>query len=300
MLGRFILVVYTVCVFFVFFFLSSRRRHTICALGTGVQTCALPICQGMLPRHPIYLLVEKILAPHEHLCPEWPVDGTTGYEFMNQINGLFVDQSALGPLTETYERFIGRRTDFAEMVIEAKRQILRNNLSSELNVLTDLVYRIARQSLTTRDYTRQGVRDALIELISHFPVYRTYVTEDRVDDGDRHYLTWAVTQARRDSTADDLSIFDFVVALISTELKREPGRPYRRADVLHAAMKFQQLTGPVMAKAFEDTALYRFNRSEEHTSELQSLMRISYAVFCLQKKNNTIKHINQNSILTNT
>src|SRR3546814_1438434 len=73
------------------------------------------------------------------------------------------------------------------------------------------------------------------------------------------YLTGAVTQDRRDSTADDRSIFEFVVALISTELKREPGRPYRRADVLHAAMKFQQLTGPVMAKAFEDTALYRSN-----------------------------------------
>jgi len=216
--------------------------------------------QGQQPRHPIYLLVEKILAPHEHLRPEWPVDGTTGYEFMNLVNGVFVDQSAMEPLTEIYERFLGRPSDFPEMVIAAKRQILRNNLSSELNVLTDMVYRIARQSLTTRDFTRQGVRDALTELIAHFPVYRTYVTGDGVDERDRHYLNWAMTQARRDSTADDLSIFDFVAALVATDLKREPGRPYRRADVIHAAMKFQQLTGPVMAKAFEDTALYRFNR----------------------------------------
>lgn len=216
--------------------------------------------QGQQPRHPIYLLVEKILAPHEHLRPEWPVDGTTGYEFMNLVNGVFVDQAAMEPLTEIYERFLGRPSDFPEMVIAAKRQILRNNLSSELNVLTDMVYRIARQSLTTRDFTRQGVRDALTELIAHFPVYRTYVTGDGVDERDRHYLNWAMTQARRDSTADDLSIFDFVAALVATDLKREPGRPYRRADVIHAAMKFQQLTGPVMAKAFEDTALYRFNR----------------------------------------
>ncbi|MFN4087724.1 MAG: malto-oligosyltrehalose synthase [Alphaproteobacteria bacterium] len=212
------------------------------------------------PRHPIYLLVEKILAPHEHLRTEWPVDGTTGYEFMNLINGLFVDPAALEPLTETYQRFLGRSIDFHEMVVEAKRQILRNNLSSELNVLVDMAYRIARQSLTTRDYTRQALRDALIELISHFPVYRTYVTADGVDERDRHYLNWAMTHARRDSTADDLSIFDFVGALVATDLKREPGRPYRRAEVLHTAMKFQQLTGPVMAKAFEDTALYRFNR----------------------------------------
>ena len=216
--------------------------------------------QGQQPRHPIYLLVEKILAPHEHLRAEWPVDGTTGYEFMNLVNGVFIDQSAMEPLTEIYERFLGRPSDFPEMVIAAKRQILRNNLSSELNVLTDMVYRIARQSLTTRDFTRQGVRDALTELIAHFPVYRTYVTGDGVDERDRHYLNWAMTQARRDSTADDLSIFDFVAALVATDLKREPGRPYRRPDVIHAAMKFQQLTGPVMAKAFEDTALYRFNR----------------------------------------
>ena len=215
---------------------------------------------GLLPAHPIYLLVEKILAPHEHLRPEWPVDGTTGYEFMNLVNGLFVEQAAQKALTEIYERFLGRPSDFPEMVIAAKRQILRNNLSSELNVLTDMVYRVARQSLTTRDFTRQGVRDALTELIAHFPVYRTYVTGAGVDERDRHYLNWAATQARRDSTADDLSIFDFVTALVATDLKREPGRPYRRADVIHTAMKFQQLTGPVMAKAFEDTALYRFNR----------------------------------------
>src|SRR5690606_25779208 len=104
---------------------------------------------GVLP-HPIYLLVEKILAPHEHLPADWPVDGTSGYEFMNQVNGLFIHPAAAADLEETYERFIGRGTDFGESVIQAKVQILRNNLASELTVIASKLHRLAQQSWKTR------------------------------------------------------------------------------------------------------------------------------------------------------
>lgn len=210
--------------------------------------------------HPIYLLVEKILAPHEHLPAEWPVDGTTGYEFMNLVNGLFVAPSAAHDLGETYERFIGRGVEFGELVVQAKVQILRNNLSSELTVIASELYRLAQQNWKTRDYTLAGIRNGLTEIISHFPVYRTYVSENGVGGRDRQYLDWALAQARKDATLDDLSVFDFLYAALTADLRKEVRGGRAARDILRTAMKFQQLTGPVMAKAFEDTALYRYHR----------------------------------------
>lgn len=214
---------------------------------------------GVLP-HPIYLLVEKILAQHEHLPAEWPVDGTSGYEFMNQVNGLFVHPAASQQLEETYERFIGRGIDFPESVVQAKVQILRNNLASELTVIASKLHRLAQQSWKTRDYTLAGIRNGLTDVISHFPVYRTYVDGNGVSERDRQYLDWAFAQARKDTILEDLSVFDFLYAALTTDLRKEfrGGRSGR--EIVRIAMKFQQLTGPVMAKAFEDTALYRYHR----------------------------------------
>jgi len=228
----------------------AERSDTSGAPSSG--TSALP--------HPIYLLVEKILAPHEHLPPEWPVDGTSGYEFMNQVNGLFVHPASAADLEATYERFIGRSTDFAESVVQAKVQILRNNLASELTVIASKLHRLAQQNWKTRDYTLAGIRNGLTEVISHFPVYRTYVDGNGVSERDRQYLDWAFAQARKDTNLEDLSVFDFLYAALTTDLRKEfrGGRSGR--EIVRIAMKFQQLTGPVMAKAFEDTALYRYHR----------------------------------------
>ena len=207
---------------------------------------------------PIYLLVEKILARHEHLREDLPVAGTTGYEFMALVGGLFVDPSAEHSFTNTYHRFAGREMDYEDVVADAKSYILRYSLDSELHVLADELYRVAQQSWSTRDYTLSGLRQALTEVIVRFPVYRTYITAEGPQPEDRRYLDWAVGHARKRSGLVDRSIFDFLHAALSTDLAQN--RDYRERDVIATAMHFQQLTGPVMAKSVEDTAFYRYHR----------------------------------------
>jgi (1->4)-alpha-D-glucan 1-alpha-D-glucosylmutase len=207
---------------------------------------------------PIYLVVEKILARHENLREDLPVAGTTGYEFMNLVNGLFVDATAERSLTNTYHRFTEREPEFDQVLLAAKQQILRYYLNSELHVLGHEFYRLAQQSWLTRDFTLTGLREALADIITRFPVYRTYITEDGVKPEDRRYLDWAVGRARRETALVDHTVFDFLHAALSTDLVGTRG--YARADVIATAMHFQQLTGPVMAKSVEDTAYYRYNR----------------------------------------
>ncbi len=210
--------------------------------------------------HPFYVLVEKILARHERLRDDWAVHGTTGYEFMNLVNGLFVNPAGERVLTQVYAKFIDRPADFEALALDAKRQIVETNLASELNVLVSNLLKLARQSWRTRDFTLDGLRGALIEIVAHFPVYRTYITGRGPADDDRRYLDWAVTQARKHEHALEASMFEFLHGVLTTDLVRERGQGYRKADIIGTAMKFQQFTGPVMAKAIEDTTFYRYYR----------------------------------------
>ncbi len=212
--------------------------------------------------HLFYLLVEKILARHEHLPEHWPIDGTTGYEFMNLVNGLFVDPAGERALTLTYHRFIGRRPDFEELAVEAKRQMVETNLASEFNVLASDLHQLARRSWSTRDFTLPGIQEALLAIVSNFPVYRTYASQRGFSEEDRRNLEWALSRARRGffSGTVDTSVLNFIYQVLSTDIARARGSGYRKADVLRTAMKFQQFTGPVMAKSIEDTAFYRYVR----------------------------------------
>lgn len=207
---------------------------------------------------PIYLLVEKILARHESLREDLPVAGTTGYEFINLVNGLFVDPGAERSLTATYHRFIDQEPEFDQVLLAAKQQILRYSLNSELHVLGHEFHRLAQESWTTRDFTLTGLREALADIITRFPVYRTYITDDSVRPEDRRDLDWAVSRARKETALVDHTVFDFLHAALSTDLVGTRG--YERSHVIATAMHFQQLTGPVMAKAMEDTAFYRYLR----------------------------------------
>ena len=117
-------------------------------------------------------------------------------------------------------------------------------------------YRLAQQSWLTRDFTLTGLREALADIITRFPVYRTYITEDGAKPEDRRDLDWAVSRARKETALVDHTVFDFLHAALSTDLVGTRG--YERA--IATAMHFQQLTGPVMAKSLEDTAFYRYNR----------------------------------------
>lgn len=206
---------------------------------------------------PIYLVVEKILAHHESIRRDWPVDGTTGYDFMNQVGGLFVDGAGEAGLDAAYRAFTGDEVDFDRLVYESKTQIMADVMASELQVLAVQLGRIAQSHWRSRDFTISGLRASLTEVVACFPVYRTYVTPRRVSDNDRRYVEWAVAQARK---RGDSSIFDFLQGVLTTDLARGAAPPYRRSVVVDFAMRLQQYTGPVMAKGFEDTALYRYNR----------------------------------------
>ncbi|WP_119679255.1 malto-oligosyltrehalose synthase [Indioceanicola profundi] len=210
---------------------------------------------------PLYVVVEKILARHEHLREDWPVAGTTGYEFMVLVNGLFVDTSSQEDLTHIYEQFLEREANYEEMLVAAKRLIVSRNLSAELNVLAGQLHRLAQQSWDTRDHTLTGIRRALADIVAHFPVYRTYITPDQAGEEDRRYIDWAVSRARKSAeAATDLTVYDFLRDALTAGLAQERRAGYKAADVHRIAMKFQQFTGPVMAKSVEDTLFYRFVR----------------------------------------
>ncbi|MBA2351196.1 MAG: malto-oligosyltrehalose synthase [Burkholderiales bacterium] len=208
----------------------------------------------------LYVVAEKILAVHEQLPESWALHGTSGYDFANLVNALFVDQGSESALSRTYSQFIGgERTDFDELVYVSKMRIMQGAMAGELNVLANLLNRISESSRYTRDYTLSSLRAALMEVVACFPVYRTYVTQRRVRPEDRRYIEWAIGAARKKSSATDLAIFDFVQAMLLLEFKPRADSAYRAA-VTQFAMKFQQFTSPVMAKGFEDTALYIYHR----------------------------------------
>jgi (1->4)-alpha-D-glucan 1-alpha-D-glucosylmutase len=211
------------------------------------------------PEQPIYLVAEKILTGKEQLRKDWPVSGTTGYEFANLVNGLFVDQSAADKMERIYRSFNGRAFDFSNLVYTCKKLILKAVLASELNVLANLLSRIALANRHTCDFTLNSLRSALSEIIASFPVYRTYVSSRDLSSDDRRYVEHAVVAGRRRSNAADLTVFDFIRRVLLLEVNGVEAGWYKRAT-LRFAMKFQQVTAAVMAKGLEDTAFYRYNR----------------------------------------
>ncbi len=206
-----------------------------------------------------YIVAEKILTRKEQLRRNWRIDGTTGYEFSNLVNGLFVNRAAAEKMQRIYRSFCGRMPDFPEQSYLCKRLILSAVLASELNVLANLLAHIALDDRHTCDFTLNSLRRALAEIIASFPVYRTYVSCRGVSSEDRRYIEEAVAAGRKRSRAADLSVFDFIRSALLIEVNGLEGKSYKRA-VTRFAMKFQQVTSAVMAKGVEDTAFYRFNR----------------------------------------
>ncbi len=219
----------------------------------------LAAARGVDGDDPVYLVVEKILASHEHLPSDWPVAGTTGYEMAHLLNGLLVDPAGERALTRIYHRFIGHAVDFEEILYERKKLVIFGVLSSELTVLANLLDDIAQTDRHTRDFTYHRLREALAEIVACFPVYRTYITASQLSEQDRRYLKWALSQAKKRSRAADISVFDFIHRLLARDVDAD-----YPADVAHAVVqfiaRFQQYTAPVMAKGMEDTSFYVYNR----------------------------------------
>jgi (1->4)-alpha-D-glucan 1-alpha-D-glucosylmutase len=210
---------------------------------------------------PFYLVVEKILAAHEQLRRDWPIDGTTGYDYANLSLGVLVDPAAEASFTRTYRNFVGAGGPFEEVVRACKLRVMDNEMASELNALGRNAARLARQNPMTTDFTRQILQRALKQVIASFPVYRTYLDTSGVwTEADQRDLDWAVSRARRDDPDIDPSVFDFLHAILSGQIALQPKSGFSRAAALRLAMKAQQYSGPVMAKGLEDTAFYRYNR----------------------------------------
>jgi (1->4)-alpha-D-glucan 1-alpha-D-glucosylmutase len=201
-----------------------------------------------------WIVAEKILAPGESLPPDWPVAGTTGYDYLNLVGGLFIDPKGEEGLTRFYEDFTGEAGTFREVGQASKRWVLTHLLASELNRLTRLFARICERHRRHRDYAGRALREALCETAVCLPVYRTYVSaaDGRVGRADERCIDEAIAMAGAQRSDLDPELFGFLKDLL---LLRVQGRLEGEL-----AMRFQQLTGPAMAKGVEDTAFYRYNR----------------------------------------
>jgi (1->4)-alpha-D-glucan 1-alpha-D-glucosylmutase len=214
---------------------------------------------------PFYLVVEKILASDEQLPPEWQVEGTTGYEFGNQMLRLLTDGRGAEALSRAWQEHSGELATFDELVRDSKIFIMKNEMASELNVLARDAARVARQNSRTADFTRRILHRALRATVACFPVYRTYLdARGTLSPADRKRILAALAAARELERDLDPSVFDFLEHLLTGALASAPRSGFSRHAALRCAMKFQQFSGPVMAKGLEDTAFYRYNRLISH------------------------------------
>lgn len=210
---------------------------------------------------PLYVVAEKVLSEGETLPADWAVYGTTGYDFLNALNRLFVDGAKRRAFDRIYSRFTGGGHSFGDVVNGAKKTIMLVSLASEVASLSHKLERITERNRRYRDFTLNSVALAVTEIIACLPVYRTYIVgaTEQVARRDQTYVEAAVADARRRNPGAEQSIFSFIQDVLTLRNLHE-FRPEDRAEVTDFVMGFQQVTGPMMAKAFEDTALYVYNR----------------------------------------
>lgn len=208
--------------------------------------------------NPCYVVVEKILGPEENLRTDWAAHGTTGYEFLNLVNGVFVEPRHQQAFDQIWQRFTGERKSFAEVAYEGKKLVLRAAMSGEWHVLARRLDRISEQHRYSRDFTLNSLQEALGEVIACFPVYRSYLRAGQleVSEADRASIKLAIHRARRRNPAHSPTIYEFIRSLLL--LEEPPGlTAAQRAERHDFVLRFQQLTGPVTAKGVEDTSFYR-------------------------------------------
>ena len=201
-----------------------------------------------------WIVVEKILEPGEPLRHAWPVDGTTGYDFMNLAGGLFVDPAGERPLTDLYAELTGESADWTALVREKKLLVLGDLLASDVNRLAEVFLQVCERHRRHRDYTRFELRQAIREVVACFPVYRSYVRPEsgEVSQEDVRVVEKAIEAAKASRTDLSPDLFDFFRDLLLLRVRGEVES--------ELVMRFQQLTGPAMAKGVEDTAFYNFHR----------------------------------------
>jgi (1->4)-alpha-D-glucan 1-alpha-D-glucosylmutase len=210
-------------------------------------------------RQPVYVVVEKILGAKEELPAGWATRGTTGYDFLNLLNGVFVDPGSAQAFARLYSDWTGTEEPFSDVTYWKKSLTLRTALSSELHVLAHQLDWLAQSDRRSRDFTLTTLRHALREVIASFPVYRSYIGDEGVSEADRKYIELAVRRAAYRNPVFSPSLFQFIRAMLLLEYPAAAGVTVREAQRRFVG-KFQQVTGPVMAKGLEDTAFYIYNR----------------------------------------
>jgi (1->4)-alpha-D-glucan 1-alpha-D-glucosylmutase len=213
-------------------------------------------------RLPLYLVVEKILAADEQLPAEWPVHGTTGYEFASVVNNLFVDRRHEADIDRIYTRFLRERRDdirFDDLAYRSKRLVMHETMSGDINSLGHRLNRFSERNRHFRDFTLYSLISTLKEVIACFPVYRSYVTaDDPVSPQDRRYIEIAIRTAKQRAPSITPLVFDFIEQLLLKAGNPDSVDEWEMQGRFIG--KFQQITSPVAAKGIEDTALYVFNR----------------------------------------
>ncbi len=206
-----------------------------------------------------YIVVEKILGRDEPLPDDWPVAGTTGYDFLNAVNGLFVDPSGLNTLEQDYRRFTGCELSYGEVCYTRNKQVIHQLFAGELAAFSHTLAKLASQDRRARDLPLSELVRAFVEVTACLPVYRTYVRNFTISDRDRAYLDWSLKAARRRTSAAEVSdaAFDFMRRVLLLEAPSYAAA--QRKAWLRFVMQWQQFTGPVMAKGLEDTAAYAYN-----------------------------------------
>jgi len=215
--------------------------------------------EGSDPKQlPFYILLEKICSSDEHLDKNWPVQGTTGYDYMNAVNELFIDQQGLVELQTSYRKYVNSETPYTDLVYFKKKQVMATILSPEILSLSYHLGLLALQDRYAREIPRELLTRALIEITACFPVYRTYLRDFEVSDSDKYFIEIALTEARRRNPNLDPKAFAWLEEIL---LLKPAGHvlPEQREQRLSFVMTWQQLTGPITAKGVEDSALYVYN-----------------------------------------
>jgi (1->4)-alpha-D-glucan 1-alpha-D-glucosylmutase len=201
-----------------------------------------------------WIVGEKILEPGEFLRESWPIEGTSGYDFLNVANAVLMKPEGLAELSHIYADFTGESTNFPAIAHDKKINVTQEALGSDVNRLTSLFVEICEDNRNERDYTRAEMRRAIREVAACFKVYRTYVVPERgeITEEDRAHIAQATECAKQKRQDIDGGLFDFLRDVLTMEATGK-----REAEFL---MRFQQFTSPVMAKGVEDTAFYCYNR----------------------------------------
>ena len=207
---------------------------------------------------PLYLLTEKIVGEDEQLPGDWAVAGTTGYDFMALLNGVFVERSNADRLDRIWRAFTSASSSYASTLRHCKQRVARRSLGAELTVLGNALQHITLLDRRTRDHTLEDMRGAIASVAACMPVYRTYVSGS-VSAQDVHFVDTAIRLARRHTEVIDTSIFDVIRHCLLTPGDAAGAAPIDRLRN-RFAMRFQQFTSPVAAKGVEDTAFYRYHR----------------------------------------